>query len=181
MKILALVCCFLLLSCGGGKPENVVPVATFDLPRYLGTWYEIARLDNRFERGLTHVTAEYSLRDDGGVKVVNRGYSQDKGEWKQAVGKAYFVESPNTGFLKVSFWGPFYSSYIVAELDEIHYEYALVSGADKSYLWILARKPELEPAVYDKLVEKAKSLGFATDELIKVDHSVSKIQQMALP
>lgn len=181
MRVVILVCCLLLLSCGGGKPENVVPVATFDLPRYLGIWYEIARLDHRFERGLTHVTAEYSLRDDGGVKVVNRGYSHEKGEWEQAIGKAYFVETPKIGFLKVSFWGPFYSSYIVVELDEIHYQYALVSGADKDYLWILARTPELNPTVYDRLVEKAKSLGFPTHELIKVDHSVTEIQQVVQP
>ena len=171
MKLLLLAITLLVVSCGGGKPENITSVEPFDVQRYLGTWYEIARLDHRFERGLSHVTAEYSLRDDGGIKVLNRGYSDKDGKWDTAEGKAYFANRANTGHLKVSFWGPIYSSYVVFELDDINYQYAVVSGSNKEYLWILARQPTIEPAVLDELIAKAKSLGFDTEKLIRVDHS----------
>lgn len=173
MKYFLLTIIFLLSACGGDKPDDITPIQTFDANRYLGTWYEIARLDHRFERGLSQVTAEYSLRDDGGIKVINRGYSEEDKEWNSAEGKAYFVSEPNVGHLKVSFWGPFYSAYVVMELDEINYQYALVAGGDKNYLWILSRTPQMEEATYTALVEKAKALGFATDTLIKVDHQPS--------
>jgi apolipoprotein D and lipocalin family protein len=153
-----------------GLPKGASAVSGFDLDRYLGTWYEIARLDHRFERGLTNVSANYSLRDDGGVRVVNRGFSAEKGQWNEAVGKAYFVDTPDVGRLKVSFFGPFYGGYNILELDSENYEYALVAGPDRSYLWILARSPDLSEAVVQSLVAKAKELGFATDELIFVSH-----------
>ena len=152
-----------------GIPENVKPVDNFSLERYLGKWYEIARLDQSFERGLTRVTAEYSLRDDGGVRVLNRGYSVKENKWKEAEGKAYFVDGPDQGYLKVSFFGPFYASYIVFELDHENYQYALVCGPDKSYLWILSRAPTMQPAVRDKLVAKATAAGFDTGKLVFVD------------
>ncbi|MFA0071671.1 lipocalin family protein, partial [Vibrio breoganii] len=110
-----------------------------------GTWYEVARLDHSFERGLSNISAEYSLRDDGGVKVVNRGYSLEKGEWNEAEGKAYFVEESDQGYLKVSFFGPFYGAYVVFELDKEGYQYAFVSGPDTDYLWLLSRTPEVAP------------------------------------
>lgn len=169
MKYFLLSITLLLASCTG-VPENIQPIKSFEVKRYLGTWYEIARLDHRFERGLSHVTAEYSLREDGGVKVVNRGYSEDDKEWKDAEGKAYFVDKPDIGHLKVSFFGPFYSSYVIFELDK-NYQYALVSGADQDYFWILARQPNLDPALQEKLIAQAKSLGFATDDLVMVNHS----------
>ena len=133
-RLFVILCVVMSLSACTGMPEKVEPVDNFELDRYLGTWYEIARLDHSFERGLTNVTAEYSLRDDGGVKVVNRGYDPEAGEWKEADGKAYFVEDQNTGYLKVSFFGPFYGSYVIADLDQEDYQYALVSGPDTSYL-----------------------------------------------
>jgi len=157
-----------LLSGCTGVPEGVAPVRGFDLERYLGTWYEIARLDHSFERGLINVTANYSLRDDGGVRVVNKGFDPQRQVWKQAEGKAYFVKSPNTGYLKVSFFGPFYGAYVILELDHAAYQYALVSGPNRDYLWILARQPELAESVKKGLLEKAKGLGFATDDLIWV-------------
>lgn len=160
----------LLVSGCTGMPENVRPVENFQLERYLGTWYEIARLDHSFERGLNTVTAHYSLREDGGVKVVNRGYSAEKDEWKEAEGKAYFVERPDLGYLKVSFFGPFYGSYIVFELDHDNYQYSLVSGPDKSYLWLLARQPKIDVDLRDKLIAKAAALGFDTGKLIYVVH-----------
>ncbi len=161
---------FVLLTGCVGIPENVQPVDNFRLERYLGTWYEIARLDHSFERGLTRVTAEYSLRSDGGVKVVNRGYSEREKAWKEAEGKAYFVKGPDTGFLKVSFFGPFYGSYIILELDHEHYQYALVCGPDRSYLWILARSPMLAREIIDTLTARAAALNFETDKLIFVEH-----------
>ena len=160
------------LQCGcTGVPDGVQTVIGFDLDRYLGTWYEVARLDHRFERGMSHVTANYSMRDDGGVSVVNRGYKIAKGEWDEATGKAYFVGDADIGQLKVSFFGPFYGAYNILELDKDNYQYALVAGPDRSYLWILARSPQLDQNVMSALVNKARSLDFPTDELIYVDHA----------
>ena len=153
-----------------GIPESVEPVKNFELDRYLGKWYEIARLDHSFERGLSQVTAEYTMRSDGGVKVINRGYSVEKGRWKEAEGKAYFVNDTDIGHLKVSFFGPFYGAYVIFELDQENYQYALVSGPDKSYLWLLARSPILEQKIQDKLIAKAAALGFDTSKLIYVEH-----------
>lgn len=158
-----------LLICGCvAVPENVKPVHDFNLEKYLGKWYEIARLDHSFERGLTRVTATYSMRDDGGVKVVNRGYSEKDDAWRQAEGKAYFVKTPDVGYLKVSFFGPFYGSYVVFELDKKDYEYSAVSGPDKSYLWVLARRPTIKKELLDRIIKKAAALGFDTDKLILV-------------
>jgi len=153
-----------------GVPEGVETIEGFELERYLGTWYEIARLDHRFERGLSAVTATYSMRDDGGVKVLNKGYNAEDEEWDEAIGKAYIVDKPDVGQLKVSFFGPFYGGYNIIELDKENYEYSLVAGPDRSYLWILARSPDLDEAVVKRLVDKAKQLGFSTDELIFVSH-----------
>lgn len=153
-----------------GIPEHVKPVDHFSAEKYLGRWYEIARMDHSFERGLTRVTADYSLRDDGGISVANRGYSQQENSWKEAKGKAYFVAGPNQGYLKVSFFGPFYGSYIIVELDHENYQYALVCGPNKSYLWILSRTPEMQKETRDRLTAKAASLGFDTSKLLVVDH-----------
>ena len=161
----------LLLTGCLGMPRGVQPVNDFELDRYLGTWYEIARLDHSFERGLEQVTAEYSLRDDGGVKVVNRGFSVKKGEWDEAEGKAYFVEDPDMGYLKVSFFGPFYGSYVVFELDQAGYQYAFISGPDTSYLWLLSRTPQVGQEVMDRFLDQAQARGFNVDELILVDHN----------
>lgn len=166
----SLILATLLVSACTGMPKGTTAVAGFELARYLGTWYEIARLDHRFERGLTNVSANYTLRDDGGVKVLNRGFSTKTSEWDEAVGKAYFVDAPDLGRLKVSFFGPFYGGYNILELDAENYEYALVAGPDRSYLWILARSPELSESILQLLVEKARVLEFPVDELIYVSH-----------
>lgn len=157
-----------LLSACVQLPDGVTPVNNFELERYLGRWYEIARLDHSFERGLQQVTADYSMREDGGVRVLNRGFSSKTKEWEKAEGKAYFVETATTGYLKVSFFGPFYGSYIITELDQDNYQFALVSGPDRSYLWILSRTPQLPAATLNALVAKADSLGFDTSALIMV-------------
>jgi apolipoprotein D and lipocalin family protein len=160
----------LFLSGCVGIPKNVTPVEHFALEKYLGKWYEIARLDHSFERGLTKVTADYSLRNDGGVRVLNRGYSEKDAKWKEVEGRAYFVQQPNIGHLKVSFFGPFYGSYVIFELDHEGYQYSLVCGPDKSYLWILARGFSISDELKKALVEKAATLGFDTDKLIFVKH-----------
>jgi len=163
----------LMLAGCTGKPDGVEPVEGFDLDRYLGTWYEMARLDHSFERGLENISASYSMREDGGVYVLNRGFSAEKGEWKEAEGKADFVGSSDLGHLKVSFFGPFYGSYIVFELDD-NYQYAFVSGPNTSYLWLLSRTPKVDQAVIDQFIERASSLGFETDKLIYVDHDTNR-------
>ena len=169
MKKILLVLLGLLTGCVK-IPANVQPVDGFNINRYMGTWYEIARLDHSFERGLTQVSAEYSLREDGGVRVVNRGYSEKKKTWKEAEGKAYFVGRPDQGYLKVSFFGPFYGSYIIFDLDHQNYQYSLVCGPDTSYLWLLARSPQMDQELRDILIAKAAALNFDTDKLIFVDH-----------
>jgi apolipoprotein D and lipocalin family protein len=164
----------LLASCGGEMPQAAKDsvVQSVDAKQYLGTWYEIARLDHSFERGLEQVSANYSMQDDGSIKVVNKGYNTEKKEWKEAVGKAKFVDAANadgtrTGRLKVSFFGPFYGAYNIIALEKPSYSYALISGG-QDYLWILSRTPQMDEAVKQQLVEKAKTLGYATDKLIFV-------------
>ncbi len=160
----------LFLSGCVGMPDRVKPVDNFDLQRYLGKWYEIARLDHSFERGLENVTAEYALRDDGGVSVVNQGYALEDGEWRVAEGKAYFVEDPDKGYLKVSFFGPFYGAYVVFDLDRDEYRYAFVSGPDTDYLWLLSRTPQVSEDLLERFRRTSGELGFNVDELIYVQH-----------
>jgi apolipoprotein D and lipocalin family protein len=169
MKKLLILLALLFTGCVG-IPENIRPVDNFKAEKYLGKWYEIARLDHSFEKGLTQVTADYSLLDDGGLRVINRGYSTKQNKWKEAEGKAYFVKGSDQGYLKVSFFGPFYGAYIVFELDRVDYQYSLVCGPDKSYLWILARSPQIKEDIKDALIAKATSLGFDTGKLIYVSH-----------
>lgn len=162
----------LLASCMG-VPDNINIEDNIDANQYLGTWYEIARLDHSFERGLVNVTANYSLRDDGGIKVINRGYNPATGKWKEVIGKAYFVDERHAdgsynGKLKVSFFGPFYGAYNIIELDKPYYNYVMLCGPDKSYFWILSRTPQLPYPIKQHLISKAKELGFATEKLIYV-------------
>ncbi len=160
----------LLLSGCGGYPQNVTPIQQFDVNRYLGKWYEIARLDHSFERGLEQVSANYVLLDSGKIQVVNRGFSSAKNEWKEAIGKAFLAGETDEGYIKVSFFGPFYSSYVVFGLDSENYQHAYVSGPNHSYLWLLARTPKVSKEVIDDFVKTAKEKGFDTDQLIYVKH-----------
>jgi len=165
-KLLLGVLSLLLTGCGS-YPKTVKPIQPFDVNKYVGKWYEIARLDHSFERGLEQVSAEYTILEDSRVKVVNRGFSTTNNAWKEAVGKAYLAGEKDEGYLKVSFFGPFYSSYVVFGLDE-EYQYAYVSGPNNNYLWLLSRNPLVEEQVIKLFVETAKDKGFDTENLIYV-------------
>lgn len=170
MKLLSIPATALLLLAGcTGVPDGVEPVGNFDADKYLGTWYEIARLDHSFEDGLSRVTAEYSLNDDGSIRVLNRGYNQADDSWEEAEGRAVFTGSRSVGHLKVSFFGPFYSSYVVFDLDDA-YSRAYVSGYNRDYLWLLSRTPQVSDAELEAFRDRARAAGFDVDELIIVDH-----------
>lgn len=162
----------LLLTGCTGAPKGSHPISQLDITRYLGTWYEIARFDHRFERGLDCVTAHYSLREDGRIKVINRGRNVDSGEWKESEGKAFPLSIPADGRLKVSFFGPFYSGYNILVLDD-DYRYALVAGPNHGYLWILSRTPTLDQTQYDALVDTAQAQGFDTSALMRIPQNTA--------
>ena len=151
-------------------PPGVTAVQPFDLERYQGRWFEVARLDHRFERGMTDVSATYSAQADGSVRVLNRGFDVAAGQWREAVGRALFIAESSTGSLKVSFFGPFYGGYHVAALGP-DYRWALVLGPDFSYCWILSRDKVLEPAQREAITARAKALGVATADLIWVSQA----------
>ena len=166
MKKLLLLCFLLLAGCTG-IPQGITVVDHCSLDRYLGTWHEIARLDHRFEKELDPVSATYSLAPDGSVKVVNKGYDPKKQELKTIQGRGVFLDDKNTtqGALKVSFFGPFYASYNVIDLDRDGYRWAMVCGRDKSLFWILSKDTVMEPEQLKALVAKAATLGFDTAKL----------------
>lgn len=171
-----LVFVFIVSGCTG-IPDGISPVIGFDVNRYTGTWYEIARLDHDFERDMSHVTAEYILHEDNGLRVINQGYNFKEKHWERAVGKAYFIGDSTVGRLKVSFFGPFYGAYNIIALDNDDYNYSMVTGPRRSYLWILARHPDLDQEIMKKLIDKAGEMGFNTEQLIMVDHKtpISKL------
>ena len=161
----------LMAGCANtSPPPGVEAVSPFDLQRYQGQWYVLARLDHSFERGMTDVSATYSPQADGSVRVVNRGFAPASGQWREAIGKALFTGAPTTGSLKVSFFGPFYGGYHVAALDP-DYRWALVLGPDTRYCWILARDKRLDTAERDAIVARAHALGVDTQALIWVSHT----------
>jgi len=150
-------------------PKGAVAVRPFDKEKYLGKWYEIARLDFKYERDLNNTTAEYSLNDNGSIKVDNKGYNTKKGKWKQAMGKAKSVGEENIAMLKVSFFGPFYSGYNVIAIDG-DYKYALVAGKSLKYLWILSRETNIPEDIKDKYLKMAEGIGYATTNLLWIKH-----------
>ena len=172
MRWLALLLAALLAlaGCATAPPAGLTPVTPFDVNRYAGKWYEIARMDHSFERGLSDVSARYTVQPDGSVQVINRGFDVSRQAWKEAVGKALFTGDTNRGALKVSFFGPFYGGYNVVALDP-DYRWSLVVGPDLGYVWILARERQLAPAVRQQVLEKARSFGIEVDRLIWVDQS----------
>jgi len=168
--LLAAFSALTLAGCATAPPEGVRPVTGFEVNRYLGQWYEIARLDHSFERGMSDVQAVYQLQEDGSVKVINRGYNTRRQAWQEAIGRALFLGDSTVGSLKVSFFGPFYGGYHVIALDP-DYRWSLVSGPDRDYLWILARDKTLPGEVRERLLSQAQALGFATDKLIWVEQN----------
>ena len=166
LKRLGMLCIVLLVSCTG-LPDNVEPVSQFDTEQYLGTWYEIARLDHSFERNLERVTATYGLNEDGSISVLNKGFNTEKGEWRQAEGVAKPMGSSDIAHLKVSFFGPFYGTYAVFELAD-DYSHAFVSGYNTYYLWLLAREPDVSAEVRQRFINESQALGFDTSKLIWV-------------
>lgn len=161
-------------------PEGAEAVSPFDTGKYLGTWYEIARLDFRFERNLDNTTANYTLSKDGRIRVENRGFDYVKLRWKRAIGKAKFRGATDVAELKVSFFGPFYAGYNVIALDD-QYTYALVVGKNLNYLWILSRETSIPPDVKEAYLNLAKKLGFDVDALIWVKHDRPQFQPTEWP
>ncbi len=151
-------------------PDGAIPVSNFDVDRYLGKWYEVARFDYRFEKGLKNVTAHYSKNEDGSIKVVNGGEDIFSGEWKESTGKVKFISDEHTGRLRVSFFGPFYAAYNIIALDD-NYHYALIAGNDLDYLWLLSRKPSMPEDIKTDYLKKATALGYNTDKLIWTEQS----------
>ena len=149
-------------------PEKATVVKPFDQQKYLGTWHEIARLDYKWEKNLDNVTAT-SLKENGDIRVDNKGYNTKKNKWQQSIGKAKPVSDPNEGKLKVSFFGPFYSGYNVIAIDK-DYKYALVAGDNTKYLWILSREKTIPENVKKEYLKKAEDIGYNTGNLVWVKH-----------
>lgn len=160
----------ILKSCSEGIPAKATAIQNFDSEKYLGKWYEIARFDFKFEKNLNKVTATYSKNPDGTIKVDNKGYNYVTKEWKQSIGEAKFVNTENEARLKVSFFNPFWSGYNVIDLDE-NYQYALVAGKNLDYLWILSREKTIPEDIKNRFLEKAKSVGYDTSELIWIEQN----------
>ncbi|MGB0495681.1 MAG: lipocalin family protein [Kangiellaceae bacterium] len=178
MKFTSLNVLILILAGCVTLPDGVKPINDFDASKYLGKWYEIARLDNRFEQGMHNVTAEYQLLDDK-IKVINRGYNIEENEFQQANGVAYPVSGESVGHLKVSFFRPFYGSYVIFHLDKESYQYSFVSGGNKEYLWLLARKPDIDQSIKDAFVKQSKALGFNLEHLIWVNQETNLIENIS--
>jgi apolipoprotein D and lipocalin family protein len=176
MHVTSNVVCFMLLGVliiGCSVPKEMstefIPIVkSFNIQKYLGTWYEVARLPNSFEKGLDKVTATYSLRDNGTIAVLNKGYDSTSGQWKSANGKARFKQPDAGALLEVSFFWIFYADYKVIELDTMNYSYAMVTSSSKEYLWILSRTPQMDETHYLGLVQKAGAWGFNVPALYKV-------------
>lgn len=159
---------FLLLDSCSSIPKNAKAVEDFELEKYLGTWYEVARFDYRFERNIDNSVAQYSLQDDETVKVVNSGFDQKKDEWTSVEGSAKFRDTPSIAALKVTFFWPFYSGYNVVAIED-DYKYALVAGKNLNYLWILSREKTIPENVKESFLEQARAIGYDTSKLIWVN------------
>ena len=169
--IAAVAAAFLVVSCSApNPPQGVTVVRPFNAQQFMGSWYEIARFDHRYERALQQVTAHYSLMSDGGIQVINRGYNPDRGMWQKMTGKAYFTGASDTAALKASFIGPFYGGYNVIALDK-NYQHALVCGADRDYLWVLSRTPTISDEMKQRLLDSASRQGFDISQLVWVEQT----------
>lgn len=164
--LLVLMLALALLSCKT-IPKGATAVKPFNQEKYLGTWYEIARLDYKYERHLDHVTAVYALKPNGLISVTNKGFNTKKQTWEESRGKAKPVSDPQEAKLKVSFFGPFYAGYNVIAIDE-DYQYALVAGKSTDYLWLLSRKTSMPDDVKSNFLKKAQAIGYNTGQLVWV-------------
>jgi apolipoprotein D and lipocalin family protein len=160
----------LIMNSCSSIPKGAMVIQDFDKDKYLGNWYEIARLDFIFEKNLNNTTAEYSLNEDGTIKVINRGYNYIKNKDVASTGKVKFAGDAKEGKLKVSFFGPFYSGYNIIGLDS-DYKYALVAGKSLKYLWLLSRDKTMPQEIKEAYLKTAKDLGYKTSELIWVKHN----------
>ncbi len=165
-NILCLLLLFVALT-GCGKTQTVdnSPIERIDLERYLGDWYEIARFDHRFERGMEQTKANYSMREDGTLTVLNSGVKN--GKPKTVKGKAKLTATP--ALLRVSFFGPFYGDYRVMLLDS-DYQWSLVGSGGDDYLWILARTPQISDSVKTIILKEAQRRHYDIQKLIWVKH-----------
>ena len=161
---------FLLSGCR--STSELETISGFEIDRYLGPWYEAARFPHRFEKGLIAVTAEYSLNEDGSIRVLNRGFDPLRNEWKEAKGKAKFRGNPGEGRLKVSFFGPFYAAYNILYLDDAYTE-AIITGPSYDYLWILTRQPSLPDERLEQLIHMAKEFGFDITRIERIDQRLN--------
>ncbi len=159
-----------LFSCST-IPNGAEAVRNFKKEKYLGKWYEIARLDFKYERNLNNTTAEYSFNENGSIRVDNKGYNTEKEEWDQAIGKAKFVDNADVAMLKVSFFGPFYGGYNVIAIDT-DYKYALVAGSSTDYLWILSRETSIPDDIRKEYLKIAQRIGYKTEDLLWVEHNI---------
>ena len=168
------ICLLLVFSTSCNNNSEMAQIDTktvdnLDINRYLGTWYEIARFPHSFEKNLVGVTATYSLRDDGKIKVVNQGYKGSlDGELSRAVGKAKIPDPDVMSKLKVSFFLFFYGDYYVLELGE-DYQYAMIGSSTPDYFWILSRTPRMDDETYRMLLSKAEKRGYDLSRLIEVE------------
>ena len=163
-----------LLMSGCRSTSNLEVVSNFEIERYLGVWYEAARMPHGFEKNLSSVSATYSFNEDGTIKVLNRGFNDKKLEWEEIEGVAKFKKDEDQGWLKVSFFKPFYASYKVIYLSD-DYTRAIVTGPSYGYLWILVRDPALPKTEIEWLVSKAGEFDFETEKLIVVDQSKNQL------
>jgi apolipoprotein D and lipocalin family protein len=174
IKLLKVSLLYLLVSLSAcvGVPDGIMPVSNFDINSYLGTWYEIARLDNRFEEGMSQVTANYSRNLDGSIRVTNRGYLNESQSWDEAIGKAEFVNNDDLGHLKVSFFGPFYASYVIFHLSDDSSQ-SYVTSNDRDYLWFLSRSPIVDDASKTDFIDLVRAIGFAYQDILWIDQTMN--------
>ncbi len=173
-SLLALFITFIIFTACSSSMKSLQTVPKVDLERYSGKWYEIARLPNSFEKGLICCTAEYSLRDDGRITVINTGYSEkDPSKISSVKGKAWNPDKNEPGRLKVQFFWPFSGGYYIFHLDP-EYRYVLVGSPSRKFFWLLARNPVIEENLYGELVRIAADNGFATQNLIRVSQECHK-------
>jgi apolipoprotein D and lipocalin family protein len=168
-KLLILLAMVSFLSCK--TTQNLPTVEKVDIEKYAGVWYEIARLPNSFEKGLECVTATYTVKSNGKIEVLNKGFSvEKKGDIKTAKGTARVPDSNYPGRLKVSFFWPFAGNYYIMSLDD-NYQYALVGDPSRKFLWVLYRTKNLDDAIYSRLMEHAKNNGFEPERVIEIDQT----------